>query len=133
MKKVVLDTNIYISAILFGGKPKQIIDLARNNKLHIIISPYIIWEIKKILGSKFNIPHSKIIKIENNILLISNLIDVHKKHDIIIKSDVSDNNILYCAIEGKAELIITGDKDLLNLKKFNDISIIKPNDFLGMA
>jgi len=54
MIKIVLDTNILISAILFGGNPQKILSLIIDNKIQAFISPFIIFELKEVLRKKFN-------------------------------------------------------------------------------
>lgn len=129
MKRLLLDTNIYISAILFGGKPREIIDLARNKKIKIIISEYILWEIREVLDRKFKVPNARLNTIEHDILSLTQLVRVSSLVNIIAE-DPTDNAILACALDGYADEIITDDNHLLKLKKFKDISILTPHKFL---
>lgn len=129
MKPVVLDTNIYISAIFFGGKPKEIINLGRERKIKIISSEYILWEIKEVLSRKFDVPQSQLNSIERDILSITTLISVTSTLDILSK-DPSDNAILACAVDSRAIALITGDKYLLSIEQHEKIPIIGPNKFL---
>lgn len=129
MKRFLLDTNIYISAILFGGKPKEIIDLARDKKVEIIISEYILWEIKEVLSRKFRFPDYRLNVIEHDILSLAQLVRVSSMINVITEHPI-DNAILACAIDGHADAIITGDKHILSLKKYRDIPILTPQRFL---
>jgi len=129
MKRLLLDTNIYISAVLFGGKPEEIINLARNKKAEIIISEYILWEMREVLSRKFKVPDSRLNLIEHDILSLTKLVSVSSMVDIV-KEHPADNAVLACAIDGHADVIITGDKHILNLKKCRDISILTPQEYL---
>ncbi|OGC08020.1 putative toxin-antitoxin system toxin component, PIN family [candidate division WOR-1 bacterium RIFOXYD2_FULL_36_8] len=129
MKKVVLDTNVYISAILFGGIPQKIIAFARNKKIIIISSDYILWEIQKVLRDKFNIPNDHLYKIEQDILKLTQLTYVSSKVNKITK-DPTDNMILSSAIDGNASFIVTGDKHLLEIGFFKNIKITTPFNFI---
>ncbi|MFC1496486.1 putative toxin-antitoxin system toxin component, PIN family [Candidatus Margulisiibacteriota bacterium] len=131
MKIVLLDTNIYISAILFGGNLKKIINLARQKKFQIIISEYIIWEIREALSRKFKIPESKLNQIEYDILSLAKVIKVTSIVSLIAKDPV-DNEILACAKDGKADCIVTGDKLILSINKYMGIEILSPSKFLGI-
>ena len=124
-----LDTNVLISAVLFGGKPAEILELAAKEEISLVISPEILAEMSKVLNKKFNWPETNILKEIKAITSIS--IIVVPKTKIHKISDHSDNRILECAVEGQANYIVTGDKkNLLPLKEFKNIPIITPNNFL---
>ncbi|MFH1361401.1 MAG: putative toxin-antitoxin system toxin component, PIN family [bacterium] len=129
MKPVVLDTNIYISAILFGGKPREIINLARAKKIELLISEYILWEIREVLRNKFNVPDSRLNTIEHDILFVAKLVKVTTSIRII-RAHPADNAILACAVDGGAKNIVSGDKHLLSLGEYGDIKIVSPSRFL---
>lgn len=128
--RIVLDTNVYISGILFGGNSRAILELIIEGKLDLFISEAIIKEINDVLlRLKFNFSQEVVRNIINEINLISELVNPKVKHDII-ERDVDDNIIIDCAVESNSRFIITGDKDLLEIKKFKEIWIINPGDFL---
>jgi hypothetical protein len=129
MKRLLLDTNIYISAILFGGKPKEIIDLAKENKFEIIISEYILWEIREVLSRKFKVPDNRLNIIEHDILSLAKIVKVSSMIDAIAEHP-ADNAVLACAIDGNVDFIISGDQHILKLKKYNNILILTPQKFL---
>ena len=130
--RVVLDTNIYISAVLFGGKPRDIINLVRNKKIELLISDYILWEIREVLNNKFSVPDTRLNIIEHDILSMSQIIAPHSNVKVIIDHR-ADNAIINCAIDGDASIIITGDKHLLKLKTYGRIKILTPNAFLTLC
>lgn len=137
MFKIVIDTNLFISAVLSAkGKPAQILDLVKEEKLELFISKPILQEIEKV----FSYHHIK--KIHNlNQSEINNILD-----DIIkfakftpnelsikaIKDDSNDDKFLECAIEAKADFIISGDHHLTNLKIFQEIKIVTPTEFIKL-
>lgn len=132
MIKVVIDSNIYISGILFSGNPRIILDLAIKGKIQVYISPDILSELKDVLSKKkFSFSPNIIQSIIGEIESITTLIVPLKKHNIVTR-DIDDNIIVDCAIESNAEFIITGDNDLLSLKEFKNVKIIKPVDFLEL-
>jgi putative PIN family toxin of toxin-antitoxin system len=130
--KVVLDSNIYISGIIFGGNPRKIIDLVIEGKIKLCISSDILIEIKEVLerdkfGFSSDITQQIILEIES----LSEFITPTKKHSAV-KRDAGDNIIIDCAVEADADYIITGDDDLLSLKKYKRIKIINAGDFIKL-
>lgn len=128
--KIVLDTNVLISSILFGGKPKEIIKLIQENKIIAITSPLLIAELLETLVKKFDFTSSKIDFVKE--LIKENFSELYPSQTVHIVSDEPDNRVIEAAIEGNCEYIVTGDNDLLRLKKFKKISIIDPNEFLSV-
>lgn len=130
--RVVLDTNVYISAILFGGKCEEILRFAALGSYDLIISESILKELKSILDKKF---HWSKKQISETLSYVKGLAEVIKP-DIslsVIKNDPSDNKILECALKAKAAFIVSGDKaHLLPLKVYKGIKIMSPSDFLKL-
>ena len=128
--KVVLDTNIYISAILFGGNPERIRKLSKEKELEILISEAIIAEIAEVLRKKFNWESWQISQIIDEIRESATLI-IPNQTLSITKGDEDDNRILECAVEGKVQYIVSGDKQhLLPLKEYQGVKILSPSEFL---
>lgn len=130
MLRIVIDTNIYISAILFDGKPESIIKLAASEKIALFTSHAIIAEVAGVLRNKFNWTNQQVEYADQFIRDISILITptclISK-----IKTDETDNRILECASESNANYIVTGDrKHLLTLRKYMHINIITAAEFL---
>lgn len=126
--KIVLDTNILISAFVFGGKPRQILSLMLEGKIQAFISPILIAEFFDVVNKKFNLSDEELTLTRSHIE--NKLIIVQPKRDIKIARDDDDNRVLEAALEGKCSYIITGDKDLLDLKIYKNIKIVTPDIFL---
>ncbi len=130
MKRVVFDTNIYISALHFQGSiPGKILSLAESGVFRLLISKQIIAEIRGVLRVKFKYELSKLDLTEELILSICKLVEP-KTRIKFIKADPDDDKIIECAYEGKADLIVSGDKHLLQLQEFKRIKIIKAREFI---
>ena len=130
MIKVVLDTNVLISAFVFGGNPRKIFEKAISEKIHLFISEPLLDEIKRVLSRpKFSYSPKAIQTIIHELLLVSDLVTPTKTINLI-KSDPDDNKILECAIESKADFIVTGDYHLLDLESYHKIKIISPIKFI---
>jgi len=129
--KVVLDTNVIISAIVFGGKPRIIFELIIVEKnLTGVISRSIIDELLGVLKVKFKYSHIQLIKIEK--LIEENFIITHPQNiPKIIKEDSFDNQILAIADETPIDYIISGDNHLLNIKTYKNILIVTPHYFVN--
>lgn len=127
--KVVVDTNVLVSAWLFGGKPRIVLELVLNGQIEGAISPQLFSELSDVLLKKFNFSIAKTRAVERKIRDRFRI--VQPKFPIAILKDEGDNRVLEAAITGKCDFIITGDKELLALKKFKKIVIISPEEFLS--
>ena len=126
--RVVLDTNIIISALLFGGKPRQILQFVIERRLHSVTSPALLSELSEILAKKFLFPKNKLLMVERKVKKISSV--VYPSEIITILRDKPDNRVLETAHTGECGYVITGDKQLLKLRVFRDIGIVTPEQFL---
>ena len=132
MIKIVADTNIFISAILFDGKPEIIIKLAAAGKLLLVTSPLILAEIAVVLKNKFNWTNQQVEHTDHFIREISLLVTPSCSINLI-KADEADNRILECAVEGQVDYIVTGDRQhLLPLKTYQGITVIDAAGFLDL-
>ena len=127
--RVVLDSNILISAINYGGIPRDIYNLGKYKLIDIIISEPILKETSGVLERKFHYSHEITTLISSELMGSSIVVNPTKRIDEI-KDDPSDNKFLEAAISGNADYIISGDKHLLNLKKYTSIKIVIPAEFL---
>ena len=123
--KIVFDTNIYISAFLKSGFSRELFNLALLGKIDLFISPPILAELEKKLRKKFKIQELDIQLFSKTVSLITKQIFPTQKIKII-KIDPADNIILECALEAGANLVVSNDKHLLKLKRYQKIGIIHP-------
>jgi putative PIN family toxin of toxin-antitoxin system len=129
--RVVLDTNVYISAILFGGNCEEILRLAGAGSFELVISKSIILELRGILEKKFRWHKKQVSETISHIKNVSTEVKPGIKVKIIL-NDPSDNKILECAVASRTQYIVTGNKHLLDVKTYNEISILTPADFLKL-
>lgn len=128
--KVVLDTNVLISGILFGGKPRQVLELVIQGKIDSYLSPAIFTEFKEVLRRpKFGLTPEKCHTIAKEIEDISCFVFPRLTIDLI-QEDPEDNIILECSKAAEVKYIITGDPHLLKLASFEKINIISPALFI---
>lgn len=130
-KKIVIDTNIYISSLGWGGNPKKIIDLAIKGEFEIIISKRQVDEIRTVLDyPKFGFTERQKQKFIEILLEIATIIETKEIKGV--SDDPKDNIILEAANEIKIDYIITGDDDLLRLKEYKGAAILNAVDFLSL-
>jgi putative PIN family toxin of toxin-antitoxin system len=132
VKSVTLDSNIYISGLRSGGPASRLLYMARMGQIRLDISDEILTETIGVLREKFGMPGDLLHHIRGQITRISNLVVPTERLDII-KEDPDDNVILECARAAGSDYIITEDKNLLRLKTFEGIPIVRPVDWLGMG
>lgn len=130
LHRVVLDTNIIISALVFGGKPEQIYNLVLEKQILVITSPILLAELTEILIKKFKFNAIKMKQLERIIKKHFKLVYPDKIINVV--ADEDDNRVLEAAIEGKCGYIVTGDKKLLDLGSFKKIEIITADQFLHL-
>lgn len=130
MKKVVLDTNVTISALFWEGNPRKIYDMAREGKLIMLLSDDMEKEFIRVLGyEKFGLSSQEVLPILRNLRTHARHVETKSKISVII-DDSTDNIFLECALDGSADFIISGDKHLLDVKKYKGIEIVKAEEFL---
>lgn len=129
--KAVFDTNVYISAILFGGNPRTCLELARAREIELFVSRPILLELAQKLQDKFLWSVIEIEEVIEGLVMFVKVVSP-RAQITTIKEEPKDNRILECALEAAADYIISGDKKhLLSLEKFKGIPIISSKDFLG--
>ena len=128
--KVVLDTNVLVSALVFGGKPQVVIKwLVENGSIYI--SQDILTETRRIIHAKFPnflIDFTRLEKLlERDALWV-----VLGSIKVNICQDPDDNMIIETALLGQGSYIVSGDNDLLVLKNYQNIQIATPSHFLSI-
>jgi putative PIN family toxin of toxin-antitoxin system len=127
--RVVLDTNVYVSALNFPNSPlTELVEHAQRGTYQLIISPAIVGEVADVLR-RFEWTERDI-RVRLKTITKSSEIVIPKTIPNVIPEDPDDNHILACALAGKANLIVSRDLDLLRLKQYEGIGIMSPIDFL---
>ena len=127
--RVVLDTNVLISAYQFGGKPGAILELAHHGKMTSLTSVPLRDELVRVLTYKFFATPISIGEACARLWEVSEWIEPKIRLDLC--PDESDNRVLECALEGNAGFIVTGDRHLLNLQPIEGLMILSPDAFLA--
>jgi putative PIN family toxin of toxin-antitoxin system len=128
---VVIDTNVVISALLFGGTPGKLVELWQKGHIEPVISEEIMTEYLRVL----TYPKFKLSEEEINYIIHQEILPFFKvvksiPGPSIIKKDPDDDKFIQCAEAGNAKTIISGDQHLLALKSYPGITILTPTQFL---
>jgi putative PIN family toxin of toxin-antitoxin system len=127
--KAVFDTNIFISALAIpGGQAERAIDLVIDARVKLCISKEIIHEVLGVLAQKFSKGPEELSRTAIFFSELAELVAPRKKLEIL--DDEPDNRILECAVTGSADIIVTGDRAMLNLQKHQGIRILSLRQFL---
>ena len=130
MTRVVADTNIFISALMFGGLPGSFLDLAFLRSFELVTSPILLDELDEKLRLKFGLSSGDAdrvrAKLEDTALVVTPDLVLN-----VITEDPDDDRVLECAVAGEAEYIVSGDKHLLRLGSYQGISIVTAREFMN--
>jgi len=130
MTRIVLDTNIFISAVL-GGSLGVIVDEWKSGKFKLIVTDSIAREYLDVINRpKFKIPQTEIIAVSDYLLQLGEFVTPTEKIHIIV-ADPTDDKFLEAALAGKVNFIVSGDTHLLELKSFREIPIITAKEFIA--
>ena len=128
--RVVLDANVYISALLVGRGCEEILTLGRTGVIQVLSSPEIIDEVASVLRRKLHWSPEDIRPFLDEARDLCRMIPFDPA-EVEFPADPADAKILACAVAGKADVIVTGDKKhLLPLKRYRGIPIVSPAEFL---
>lgn len=134
MVRVVLDTNVLVSGVIASGYSAQILDAARREEIKLITSVHMLEEFSDVMSRRRIVrKYPKATENAETLLdflrafaeFVSGVPDENQ-----ISSDRDDDFVLACAIEGKADYIVSGDPHLLDLKTYKRISVVSPREFV---
>ena len=128
---VVFDTNILFSATGWRGNPFQCVEHARAGRVEAVTCPELMEELAEKLELKLKFSPEQSAETLADYLSFLRMVNIPKTLDAVAR-DADDNAVLESAIEGKAAYIVTGDDDLLSLKSFRGIQIVRASEFLAV-
>ena len=130
--KLVLDTNIYISAFYWGGNSQKVINRIIEGIDELFITDQIINEISDVMARpKFKTEKEIIVGYINTIKNSSKKINIEGKITDICR-DKNDDDKIECAVTSEADFLLTGDNDLLVIKNYNNIRILTQKEYLDI-
>lgn len=130
MLKVVIDTNVFISSF-FGGIPRDIINLWKTGQIVLCLSQEIVEEYLKVITRLGIKDKNEIERLTGLFAEGYNSVYAAKTPNLdVVKEDPDDNKFLECAVVLESKVIISGDRHLKEIKKYIDIEIMSPREFL---
>lgn len=127
--RIVLDTNILTSALVYGGNPEKVLRLALEKKIQVITSPILQAELLEIITKNFPLSLSDFYLLKQE--MQRSFVTVNPAIVLDVVRDKDDNRVVEAAVEGRCDYIVTGDRDLLELKQVQKIKIVTPAKFLA--
>lgn len=132
MIRVVADTNVYVSAIVFGGTCQAILALARAHAIELYLSPAMQGELRFVLGHTFGWPPPRVREALAEITALASPVRPTVRLSGVVAHD-EDHRILECALAAQVDFLVTGDKRHLQpLKTFRGVRIVSPREFLDL-
>jgi putative PIN family toxin of toxin-antitoxin system len=129
VSRVVLDTNVYISAYGFGGKPAEVMRAAILGEFELVTSPAILVEVADKLEAVLGFDREHTTEVVQQIARVATI--VRPVHRFAVVADEADNRILEAAAESGADFIVSGDRHLLDLGQWEGIRVVRVAEFLG--
>lgn len=127
MTRAVVDTNLVVSAFLWGGNPRAILDVARQHTITLFTSAALIAELEDVLSrakfaSRIAAVGSSVDEMLGDYLALAQLVRP-TEHPAVVR-DPDDDHVIACALEAQAKIIVSSDDDLLTLGHYRDIDIL---------
>ena len=134
VKKVVLDTSVLISALLFKGELSKLVELWQKGKIIPVISKDTFHELRSVLEyPKFSLSQEEINTIiGNEVLPHFEVVEVTEEIKGVCR-DPADDKFISCALSASASYIVSGDKDLCDLNRYKSVRIVTPSDFFKIV
>ena len=133
--RVTADTNTIVSGSLWHGNPRRILEAAHSGTIELFTSLKLIAELEEVLGrGKFAAIISKAEssprEIVRNYRLVATVINAEPVDPVVIR-DPDDDEVIACAVASRSEVIVSGDNDLLDLKRYKNIRILTATELLS--
>lgn len=127
--RIVVDSNIIISAFNFGGLPARVVSSSLQSSVELYLSRFILNEVAGVLEKKFDWQLDKVHRALQSLTEQAQIVTPRDR--VGVARDENDNRILECALAAQAHYLISGDDDLLSLKKYSQTKIVTPAHFLS--
>lgn len=126
--RVLLDTNVLISAFLFGGVPRQILLLAGVGTYDLVTTASIVMEFERVLLEKFGFRATLVTALRTEVESTTTLAPTTDRPGVL--DDPVDDEILAAAVAGNTDFIVSGDRHLLRLESYEGIDVLTPREFI---
>jgi putative PIN family toxin of toxin-antitoxin system len=128
--KVVVDTNVLVSGVFFGGMPSRILEAWREKRIDVVVSPDILEEYRRV-GEHLETQFTDVSLAPFLALLVMNA-EIIEPPDLPeqVSRDSDDDKFIACALAGGCHVIISSDKDLLSISGYRGVKVVAPREFL---
>ena len=128
--KVVVDTNVVISGVFFGGMPSRVLEAWRDGEFDLVVSPEVLEEYRRV-GEELTARFPGVSLAPFLALLVMNA-EIIEPPDLPeqVSRDSDDDKFIACALAANCQTIISGDKDLLEVTGYQDLKVVAPREFL---
>lgn len=127
--RIVADTNVLISALMFAGLPGAFLQLGLERQFTLVTSKALLDELAEKLVAKFGMSEPDARAVQSRLESAGDLIE--PKFTLhVVKDDPDDNRVLECAVAGKADFVVSGDRHLLRVGEYDGIPIMTVRQFL---
>ena len=126
--RVLLDTNVVVSAVLFGGVPQQCLRRGLAGDFELVTATGLLDELEHVLLDRFGLPREAVAFIRGDLELAAEVVAPTRVE--AVSRDAGDDLVLAAAREGRADYVVTGDRDLLDLGRYGSVAILTPRAFL---
>jgi uncharacterized protein len=132
--RVVLDTNVWISGLLWTGRPHETLRAAENGRLTLVVSPAIVEEVAEALGrpkfaDRLVILRTSVRELVESLLSLTE-VSTPRRVIPVVTADPEDDMILACARAARVQWLVSGDEHLLAVGRYHGIRIVNPRTFL---
>lgn len=129
METITADTNLYVSAFVYGGRPMELMELARAGRIRLAISDDIRVEVRRVLRDKFTWSDDRLQQLDATLAALT--VQVQPSERLaVVADDPTDDRIVECAVASRSSVIVSGDRHLLSLGQYEGIPIVRVADFL---
>ena len=128
--KVVVDTNVVISGVFFGGMPSRVLEAWRDGEFDLVVSPEVLEEYRRVgeeLTARF--PGISLAPFLALLVMNAEIVEAPGLSDQVSR-DRDDDKFIACALAANCQTIISGDKDLLEVTGYQDLKVVAPREFL---
>ncbi len=128
--RIVCDTNVLVSAVLYGGRPREVLEFLSAGEVRGFMSPALEAELRGVLRRpKFGLSELQADLISETLFELFEPV-YPKRVPLLVREDPADSAVLACAMEAHADCIVSGDSHLLALGQFQRVRILRPAEFL---
>ncbi len=127
--RVVLDTNVYISGLLWRGRPYQCLLLARSGIIKAVYCDSMLAELTEKLREKFGFSENRIHAVAYDYRRTCERVTVSERLKVVA-DDPDDDKFVECAVAASAAVIVSGDQHLLTLWRYREVEVVTASEFI---